>query len=96
MQYYNQNPDADSIGRIKGDLEDVKGNMIENIEKVLDRGEKIDILLDKSDVLKDDAVTFMRKSVALKRSMWWKNVKMMVRWAHACFNVCFSSFWWWW
>ena len=34
MNYYNDNPNADSFGKVKSQLEDVKGVMVENIEKV--------------------------------------------------------------
>ena len=32
--YFNDNPSADSFGKVKGQLEDVKGLMFDNIEKV--------------------------------------------------------------
>ena len=34
MEYYNSDPSADSINQVKSNLEDVKGVMVENIEKV--------------------------------------------------------------
>jgi hypothetical protein len=34
MEYYNANPNADNINRINRQLEEVKGVMVENIEKV--------------------------------------------------------------
>jgi len=35
----------------QGDLNDVKQIMVENIEKVLERGERLDLLVDKTDNL---------------------------------------------
>jgi vesicle-associated membrane protein 7 len=43
---------------------------------VLARGEKIELLVDKSEALNDSAKKFQRSSRALKNVMWWKNVKM--------------------
>jgi vesicle-associated membrane protein 7 len=47
------------------------------IERVLERGERIDLLVDRTDQLSQAAFTFRRQSTALKRAMWWKNVKLM-------------------
>ena len=34
LNYFNDNPNADSFGKVKGQLEEVKGVMVDNIEKV--------------------------------------------------------------
>lgn len=52
--------------------------MIKNIDKVLERGEKIELLVDKTEVLDQHAFKFKRQAKILKRSMWWKNVKLIV------------------
>lgn len=40
---------------MQGDLVEVKHIMIENIDKVLERGEKLDLLVDKTDNLQVSA-----------------------------------------
>jgi vesicle-associated membrane protein 7 len=45
-------------------------------EKVLARGEKIELLVDKTDALNQSAKRFQKTSKQLKNVMWWKNVKM--------------------
>jgi len=52
--------------------------MTENIERVLERGERIDLLVDKTDRLGGSASDFRVRSRGLKRKMWWKNVRLMV------------------
>jgi vesicle-associated membrane protein 7 len=47
-------------------------------EKVLERGERIELLVDKTETLSQNAFQFKKSSTALKRAMWWKNVKLMV------------------
>jgi len=47
-------------------------------EKVLERGEKIELLVDKTDQLNQTSVNFRKKATQLKRSMWWKNVKLTI------------------
>lgn len=43
---------------------------------MLARGEKIELLVDKSDQLNQSARKFQKSSKALKNVMWFKNVKM--------------------
>ena len=76
MTFYNENPNADSFGKVRGQLNEVKDIMVENIEKVLQRGEKIEMLVDKTEALSNSAKRFQRSSKALKQVMWMKNVKM--------------------
>ena len=52
MDYYNDNPNSDNITRVRDQLENVKEVMVQNIEKVLERGEKIELLVDKTDQMK--------------------------------------------
>lgn len=68
---------ADAISRAQGEIENVRGIMTENIERVLERGERIDLLVDKTDRLGGSAHEFRYRSRALRRQMWWKNVKLM-------------------
>jgi vesicle-associated membrane protein 7 len=50
--------------------------MVENIDKVLERGEKIELLVDKTDALQGDAFRFKKQSRRLKQAMWLKNAKL--------------------
>ena len=52
--------------------------MTENIERVLERGERIDLLVDKTDRLGGTARDFRMRSTHLRRQMWWKNERLMV------------------
>lgn len=46
--------------------------MIENIAKVLDRGEKLDLLVNKTELLQGEAFAFRREASRARRLMWWK------------------------
>jgi len=49
MEDHNSNPAAvDAMSRVRGEITQVKTVMIENIEKVLDRGDKLELLVDKT------------------------------------------------
>lgn len=67
----------DAIGNAKREIDDVRGIMTKNIESLLERGERIDLLVDKTDRLGSSARDFRVRSRGLKRQMWWKNVKLM-------------------
>ncbi|KAA6406784.1 MAG: vesicle-associated membrane 7 [Lasallia pustulata] len=68
----------DAIGNVQSEIENVRGIMTENIERVLERGERIDLLVDKTDRLGVGAHDFRVRSRGLRRRMWWKNVKLMM------------------
>ncbi|RWV85753.1 hypothetical protein GW17_00052430, partial [Ensete ventricosum] len=53
MQYCEDHSDEISeLAKVKAQVSEVKGVMMENIEKVLDRGEKIELLVDKTENLR--------------------------------------------
>ena len=50
-------------------------NTAQNIEKVLERGEKIELLVDKTDRLNQQAFRFESSSRSLRRAMYWKKMR---------------------
>jgi hypothetical protein len=64
------------VARVQQQVSEVKEIMMDNIEKVLDRGEKIELLVDKTENLRFQADNFHRTGRALRRRMWWQNLKM--------------------
>ncbi|KAI9314020.1 vesicle-associated membrane protein [Zopfochytrium polystomum] len=77
MAYYSSNPNSDRFRQVQGEIDQVKDVMVANIEKVLERGERIDILVDKTDTLNQASFAFKKRSTALRRAMWWKNQKLV-------------------
>lgn len=78
MSQYNTAPPQDSLSAARKEIDSVKDIMTENIERVLERGERIDLLVDKTDRLGGSARDFRVRSRGLRRQMWWKNVRLMV------------------
>jgi vesicle-associated membrane protein 7 len=68
----------DAIRNAQQEIDDVREIMSQNIEQVLERGERIDLLVDKTDRLGGSARDFRVRSTGLRRTMWWKNVRLMV------------------
>ncbi|KAK8557579.1 hypothetical protein V6N12_009808 [Hibiscus sabdariffa] len=76
MQYCIDHPEEISkIAKVKAQVSEVKGVMMENIEKVLDRGEKIEILVDKTENLRSQAQDFRQQGTRMRRKMWLQNMK---------------------
>merc|ERR1711998_375990 len=49
---------------------------VQNIEMVLERGEKLELLVDKSEQLHLDSFKFEKSSEKLRQAMFWKKVKI--------------------
>eukprot|EP00696_Hemimastix_kukwesjijk_P013728 gnl/Hemi2/2737_TR960_c0_g1_i2.p1 gnl/Hemi2/2737_TR960_c0_g1~~gnl/Hemi2/2737_TR960_c0_g1_i2.p1 ORF type:complete len:238 (+),score=72.17 gnl/Hemi2/2737_TR960_c0_g1_i2:143-856(+) len=78
MEYYSSSPDADNLRKVRGEIDEVKKVMMLNIEKILDRGEKLELLVDKTDQLSQNAFKMKMHSTQLRKAMCWKNVKTTV------------------
>ncbi|KAJ8526356.1 hypothetical protein K7X08_028833 [Anisodus acutangulus] len=77
MEYCMNHPDEMSkLSKLKAQITEVKGIMTDNIEKVLDRGEKIELLVDKTENLQFQADSFQRQGRQLRRKMWFQNLQM--------------------
>eukprot|EP01039_Chlorochromonas_danica_P005968 gene5968-6572_t len=75
IDFYNTNPSADNITRVQAQIDEVKDVMLENIDRVLERGERIELLVDKTAKLNEQAVKFEKSSRTLKRTMYWRKVR---------------------
>ncbi|XP_061494151.1 vesicle-associated membrane protein 1-like isoform X1 [Rhineura floridana] len=49
-----------------------------NVDKVLERDQKLSELDERADALQAGAQVFESSAAALKRKYWWKNCKMMI------------------
>lgn len=77
MAFVLANPDeAKRVSRIKGEVAEVKGIMMENITKVLDRHQKIDLLVDKTAGLQADALQYERQGNQIRRRFWWRHFRL--------------------
>ncbi|XP_042561999.1 vesicle-associated membrane protein 4 isoform X1 [Clupea harengus] len=69
-------PKNDKVRQVQSQVDEVIDVMQENISKVIERGERLDDLQDKSESLSDNASAFSSRSKQLHRRMWWRDVKM--------------------
>jgi len=52
--------------------------MVQNIDTLATRGERLELLVNKTENLSASAVTFRKSSRNLARSLFWKNLKITV------------------
>ncbi|KAJ3991566.1 VAMP/synaptobrevin-like protein [Lentinula boryana] len=77
MNTYNTAPPVDEIARAQAELNQVKDIMVQNVEQILSRGERIELLVDKTDVMAGQATAFRRGARSVRRQMWWRNKKIL-------------------
>jgi len=82
LEFFSNERNVDKISKVRGEIEDAKNIMVNNIEKVLERGEKIEVLVDKTEDLNQQSASFKSKGQKLKMKMWWKNAKL------CCILIC--------
>ncbi|KAJ0012892.1 hypothetical protein NQD34_017226 [Periophthalmus magnuspinnatus] len=66
------------LDHVQGQVNEVKVILKDNINKVLERGDRLDDLIGKTDDLQASADSFQRTSSRVARKYWWKNIKMMI------------------
>lgn len=67
IDFYSNDQSADKLSAINKNVDEVKGIMVSNIEKVLDRQEKIELLVDKTDNLNQNAFKFKKSSTQVRK-----------------------------
>lgn len=79
MKYYSEtNHEIDIISKVHGELHELRDIIVKNIDNVTMRGERLELLVNKTDNLTANSVTFRKTSRNLARSLFWKNVKIYV------------------
>jgi len=63
---------------LQAQIDDTVGVMRENINKVSQRGERLDALQDKTDNLATSAQGFRRGANRVRKQMWWKDMRMRI------------------
>jgi len=72
------NAGADKAQVAREEVEETRRLMVHNIERVLERGDHLDNLVDRTSDLNSTAFAFRKRSTALRRRMWWKNMRLML------------------
>ncbi|CAL0304007.1 unnamed protein product [Lupinus luteus] len=78
MEFFSSNSSADTLNRVRGEVGEIRTIMVDNIEKILERGDRIELLVDKTSTMQDSAFHFRKQSKRLQRALWMKNFKLLV------------------
>ncbi|XP_015522899.1 vesicle-associated membrane protein 7 isoform X2 [Neodiprion pinetum] len=78
MKHYSESTDIDTLSKVHGELDELKDIMVKNIDNVAARGERLELLINKTENLTASSVTFRKTSRNLARSLFWKNIKLYV------------------
>ncbi|XP_013771737.2 vesicle-associated membrane protein 3-like isoform X1 [Limulus polyphemus] len=65
------------VQQTQAQVDEVVDIMKTNVEKVLERDQKLSELDDRADALQQGASQFEQQAGKLKRKFWWKNCKMI-------------------
>ncbi|OAD70442.1 hypothetical protein PHYBLDRAFT_94977, partial [Phycomyces blakesleeanus NRRL 1555(-)] len=64
--------------RVQAQVDEVVNIMQENIDKVMQRGERLDDLRGKTEDLQSTAGHFRRGANQVRKRMWWKDLKWKI------------------
>ncbi|XP_026765015.1 synaptobrevin-1-like [Galleria mellonella] len=66
------------LAQTQAQVDEVVGIMRVNVEKVLERDQKLSDLDNRADALQHGAAQFEQQAGKLKKKMWWQNMRMML------------------
>lgn len=67
----------ENYGSIEGEISQVREIMNNNIDKILQRGENLENLINKTSNLNTNSNSFRRRTTSIKRKMIWSNFKFI-------------------
>ncbi|CAE7038582.1 vamp7B [Symbiodinium sp. CCMP2592] len=76
MEKYNS-PEVDRVASMMAKVQHINDHLMDSIDKILERQEKIDLLVHRSEVLSASASSFRRDAEHLRRRVWWQNARTM-------------------
>ncbi|TYI76227.1 hypothetical protein E1A91_D06G061600v1 [Gossypium mustelinum] len=81
MDHFSRNPNVDRLNRLKGEMNQVQSVLIDNIEKALERGDRLALLVEKAITMQqpmqgnNSTVALKRKARSYKNVIWWRDCK---------------------
>jgi len=76
MSYGGTSQQPNQLETTQAQVQEVVGIMKGNVERVLERDQKLSQLDDRADALQQGASQFETQAAKLKRKYWWRNCKM--------------------
>ncbi|KAL9377128.1 hypothetical protein Peur_031248 [Populus x canadensis] len=76
MDHFSNDPNADRLNRLQGEMSHVRSVMIDNIDRVLQRGDRLALLVEKTSTLQGNTIRFRRQTQRFRNTQWWRNFKL--------------------
>lgn len=78
MKKYDNYKIETPMSQVRQKMERVKTLMIDNVNQLMERGEKIELLVTRTNKLQQDAMKYEKSAKKLKNVYWWMNVKYWI------------------
>lgn len=69
---------VDRLREVESHVNETKQILSQNIDRLTDRGERLHLLVDKSENLCETSISFKNTSREIARKYWWKRVKFII------------------
>jgi len=74
--YFSKDANSDNLTALQMEIDITKNIVTENIEKIIERGEHIEMLVERTNALSNESFQFKNKSTELKSRLWFRNIKI--------------------
>jgi len=78
LDRYSTDPSLDKVRQVESQIDGVKDVMMENLQGLLQRGDKLEDVAEHTEDMIADATSFQRGSHAVKRHFVMKNMKLII------------------
>mmetsp|Transcript_67222 Transcript_67222/g.179038 ORF Transcript_67222/g.179038 Transcript_67222/m.179038 type:complete len:219 (-) Transcript_67222:54-710(-) len=93
---YNNEKGSTKVQRMEMELEEVTDMMRDNISRVMERGERIESLIDKTTALKSESVSFRSNAKRYNDDLWWRDQRGRMMFGLLVFVVLVGLSWHFW
>ncbi|KDD72228.1 hypothetical protein H632_c3665p0 [Helicosporidium sp. ATCC 50920] len=76
VAFFNHDPSADALSRVQGQVQELKSVMVDNIDRILDRGDRLELLVHRTDDLQVGSIAFKRDAHRAKRAFQWQHLRL--------------------
>lgn len=90
QSFENIEANRDSLRVARSEMDQVKQIMVENIDRLLERGERVNLLVDRTGEMSNSANIFNRQATHLQRKMWFQNIKVTIIGALLLIGSCYG------
>jgi vesicle-associated membrane protein 7 len=77
LMHHHNSPD-NRVSNLMAKVESVNENLSESMDKLMERQEKIDVLVERSDSLATSSMQFQQEARTLRKAVTWRNKKVLM------------------